>query len=488
MPIAKVKKPGKVGVMIVGHKEYWPQFPGSREKEIASGEIFQALLERCGAEVVRFYAADGTQMLDTPEKAFEAGIFFKTNDIDLCFIYLPSYVASGRYMIGAKQVACPIVVVGHKVHSELGQVSVADSNSLGGPCSSAEAYNALQRCGIEPADFIFGRQSGNWYSCKMEKEIEEWCRAADASRALKGAIFGSMGHNYEGMLDLNFDPTTFTRSFGVHIRYVEMCELVEYVKTASEAEIKAKLDEMRETFEFLEPSYDSITAPIEQKDIDWAAQCAVGLDKLVANNNLSGMAYYYEGRDNYYEEVASNLIIGNSLLESAGIPLAGEHDMKTCMAMYITSSIGAGGSFAEYGIDMIDDVVVVGHDGPHDIRISEGKPKIRGLGLYHGKRGHGISVEFPLKTGPITMLGLSSDINGRFTFICTEAESQMGPLPQTGNSCTRAAITRNVNDFVVEWAKAGNNHHLGLSIGHNNGVIAKLCKMLPDVKHIYLPA
>ena len=86
------------------------------------------------------------------------------------------------------------------------------------------------------------------------------------------------------------------------------------------------------------------------------------------------------------------------------------------------------------------------------------------------------------------MLGLSSDINGWFKFICSEAESQKGPLPQMGNSCTRAAVSRDVSDFVVDWTKAGNNHHLGLSIGHNNGVIEKLCKVLPYVKHIFIPA
>ena len=72
---------------------------------------------------------------------------------------------------------------------------------------------------------------------------------------------------------------------------------------------------------------------IQQEDIDWAAQCAVGLDKLVENNNLSAMAYYYEGLNNIYERVASNLIVGNSLLVSRGVALAGEGDMKTCMAM-----------------------------------------------------------------------------------------------------------------------------------------------------------
>ncbi len=481
MAVGQVKQKGKVGVMIVGHREYWPQFPGQREGIIASGEDFQRLLERCGADVVRWYAEDGTQMIDTPEKSFEAGIYFKKNDIDLCFIYLPSYVASGRWMIGAKQVSCPIVLIGHQVQYEIGETPIAAQTSLGGPCCVTEAYNALERCGIEPKDFVFGRKSGKWYAHDFEEQVDQWCRVADALRAYKGSIFGFMGHTYEGMLDMNFDPTAFTRSFGVHVKMLEMCELVEYVQSATDVEIKEKMDEIKEKFVFLDPSYDSTTVPINPEDVEWAAQCAVGLDKLVHNNNLSAMAYYYEGLNNYYERVASNLIVGNSLLVSQGIPLAGEADMKTCMAMFTTSAIGAGGSFAEYGVDIADNIMLVGHDGPHDIRISDAKPTIRGLGLYHGKRGHGVSVEFSLRTGPITMLGLSSDVNGHFHFVGAEAESQRGPVPQMGNTWTRAFVKSNINKFVVDWAKAGNTHHLSLCLGHQTGVIEKLTRTLPYV-------
>jgi L-arabinose isomerase len=488
MAIGRIRQPAKVGVMIVGHREYWSQFKGQREREIASGENFQALLQRYGVEVIRYYAEDGTQMIDSPEKAFQAGVYFKKNDIDLCFLYLPGYVASGRYLIGVKQVACPVVLVGHHVHHEVFDTPMERSAGGGGPCCVTEAYNALERCGIKPADFVFGRKQGPWYGFKMEKEVEEWCRAADALRAYKGAIFGHMGHSYEGMLDMNFDPTAFTRSFGVHVKMLEMCELVEYVKAVSEQEIKAKLDEIKEKFTFTDPSYDPTTVPIKQEDVEWAAQCAAGLEKLVKNNNLSGMAYYYEGRDNYYERVASNLIIGNSLLESEGIPLAGESDMKTCMAMFTTSSLGAGGSFAEYGIDIEDNIMLVGHDGPHDIRISEGKPTIRGLGLYHGKRGHGISVEFSLKAGPITMLGLSSDIRSKFRFVCAEADSQKGPVPQNGNTWTRAGMKRDVQDFVIDWTKAGATHHVALCLGRQNGVIDKLSRVLPDVDYVHVPS
>ena len=40
----------------------------------------------------------------------------------------------------------------------------------------------------------------------------------------------------------------------------------------------------------------------------------MGLDKLVTNNGLAGLAYYYAGLNNVYERVASNLVVGNTLL------------------------------------------------------------------------------------------------------------------------------------------------------------------------------
>jgi L-arabinose isomerase len=36
----------------------------------------------------------------------------------------------------------------------------------------------------------------------------------------------------------------------------------------------------------------------------------------------------------------------------------------------------------------------------------DGKPKLRSLKKYHGKPGHGASVEFKIRQGPITMLSV----------------------------------------------------------------------------------
>ncbi len=469
-------KKGRVGLMVTGHREYWPQFAGAREGHLRNGEILAEELGRNDVEVVLFHNADGDQMVDSPEIARQAGAFFRAQGIDLLFVLIPAYAASGRFMLGLLEAGCPIIPMSFQCQYDIAHTKMVDGMQVGGICALMEAVQALRRCGIEPADILFGRMypETRRFDQHLTQELSDWCRVACALRALRGAVFGSMGHTYEGMLDMNYDPTAFTRTYGIHIRYVEMCELVRYVDETTDQEVQQKVAEIASIFDFLGASYDPVTAGIGNEDVEWAARCAVGLDKLVERNGLAGLAYYYEGLDNHYERVASNLIVGNSLLTSKGVSLAGEHDMKTCVAMYIMSALGCGGSFAETGgVDFEANQFLVGHDGPHDIRIADGRPTIRGLGLYHGKRGHGISVEFSLKKGPMTMLGTGVDANGQFTLTVAEVESVEGPLPQTGNTMTRARIEGDVSRFFEDWCWANNNHHCALSIGHNGALIDK---------------
>jgi L-arabinose isomerase len=62
---------------------------------------------------------------------------------------------------------------------------------------------------------------------------------------------------------------------------------------------------------------------------------------------------------------------------------------------------------------------------------------LRGLGIYHGKRGYGVSVEFDVKPGPVTTFGIGQDRDGSYVFIASEGEVVPGPLLQIGNTTSR---------------------------------------------------
>jgi len=469
--ITSTNQKAKVGIMHCGHREYWPQFPGLKEELLKNSEVFEGYVKQSGVDVF-------SRFVDSVEAAYEFGAECKKADIDLLFVYLTTYVASGRYMQGALRADCPVVMVGLQRPVDLSQeFTLQTMTGSGSPCQMPEAYSAFARCGKKPLDIIFGEL---YNDSRVKRTIEEWCRAANAKRAFGGAIFGYMGHSYEGMLDMNFDPTTVTRDFGSHVRFVEMCELIEYIESCTKDELEAKYRQIDETFERLDKSIDPTTKDIEESDVEWAAKVSVGLDKLVKNNNLSGFAYYYEGENNsIYERAASNLMIGNSLMTTNGISMAGEGDIKTCLAMYLTSALGCGGSYAELcSVDFNADILIVGHDGPHDIRISDKKPTIRGLGLMHGKKGYGVSVEFSIKHGPMTMVSLGSDMDGKYSLIVAEGESQPGWVPPIGNTLTRGYFGPNVSEFVEDWCRALSCHHQSLAIGHCGGMVEKFGKLI----------
>ena len=343
-------------------------------------------------------------------------------------------------------------------------------------CSLPEFSGVYERLGA-PAPFFLVEAESRTEEIRRRVGIYE--RAVTALAAFKYAKFGYLGHTYDGMYDMNTDPTAFSRTFGAHVKMLEMCELAEYVHSATDAEVKAKVEEIKSIFDIREPSNDPLTDHVGESDLAGAARNAVALDKLVTNNGLSALAYFYKGEHgNEYEDIAANLIIGNTLLTSRGIPLAGEADLKTAAAMMILKSVGAGGSFAElHPFDIHDDIVLVGHDGPHNINISNEKPILRKLKKFHGKSGSGVSVEFKLKTGDVTLLSCSVDRTGSLKLISAVGESLPGAIPQTGNTNTKCRFSIPACRFVEKWCAAAPTHHLALGVGNHTEEIEIFARM-----------
>src|SRR5699024_7403519 len=146
---------------------------------------------------------------------------------------------------------------------------------------------------------------------------------------------------------------------------------------------------------------DPLAKKPTQEELEFSCRVAVAQEQMVKEYGLDSLTYYYEGEGNKYEELQAGFILGHSLLTSGGVYCAGEGDLKTALAMKIGDILGKGGSFSEIQvIDYIDGTILLGHDGPFHIDISDTKPILRGMGLYHGKQGSGISVEAKVVEGP----------------------------------------------------------------------------------------
>ena len=273
------------------------------------------------------------------------------------------------------------------------------------------------------------------------------------------------------MLDVYTDLSRQSAVFGTHIELLEMCELKRYRDEATEAEVQAKIQEFNTAFD--------VVPECESAEIERAARTSVALDKLVKTRNLGSMAYYYEGQPgNDYENIATSVIAGNTLLTGKNIPVAGECEVKNAQAMKIMAEFGTGGSFSEfYLMDFKDDVVMLGHDGPAHFAIAEGRVKLVPLPIYHGKPGKGLSIQMTVKHGPVTLLSVVEGQDGVFLLVA-EGESVDGPILEIGNTNSRYRFSIGAKQFMNQWSKQGPAHHCAIGVGHIADKIEKLGQIL----------
>jgi L-arabinose isomerase len=282
------------------------------------------------------------------------------------------------------------------------------------------------------------------------------------------------------MLDMYSDFTAVHAQLGAHVEVLEIDDLGARTAAATDEEIAAKQQEIREMFSFADPSQDPIAGPISDEQLDWSARVAVGLDRMVADFDLDALTYYYRGIDgNEAERLGAGVIVGNSLLTARGIPTAGEGDLKTNIAQLVLDRLGAGGSYTEYyALDFAGDFVLMGHDGPGHVAIAQERPTLRALELYHGKRGAGLSVEFKVRYGAITIIGCTQTADGALKLLVAEGESIPGETFRIGNTNSRLRFGLPPAEFFERWCAQGPTHHVALGVGHRAGEVAKVAALL----------
>ncbi len=464
--------PLRIGLFGIGLDTYWPQFDGLKERlegylEQVAGKLAKDGVEICNAGLV-----------DSPERAVEAGSFFRRSEVDIVFLHVTTYALSSTVLPVMQRAKVPVVImnlqpgeaIDYEAFNKLGDRTKMTGDWLAwcSACPVPEIANAFKRAGID-----FHQVTGTLLEGDpVWNEVEEWIEAARVAHTMANNRLGLLGHYYNGMLDIYTDLTAQLACFGGHMEILEVEELAAIRRDISQAAVDAKIAEFQNTFD--------IQPDVSPDELLRAARTAVALDQLVEKHRLGSMAYYYMGTgSNENEDVMTSVILGNSLLNGRGVPVAGEYEVKNAQAMKIMDTFGVGGSFTEYyAADFREDVVLLGHDGPGHIKIASSKTKVRPLDVYHGKVGRGLSVEMSVQHGPVTLLSLIEGAHGRPEFLVAEGESVPGPILQIGNTNSRYKFPIGARGFMEQWNAHGPAHHCAIGVGHISQKLKKLAALL----------
>ena len=479
----------RIGLYSAGLKAYWAQFAGMKERLTAYGKFIEEQLSEYG-EVYNF------GLVDDEKSGREAGEWLNSKNVDIIFSHSATYYTSSSVLPVHQICKAPVVILNLQPTAEMNYLKTGTGEWLAhcGACPVPELCNAFNRAGISytVVNGLLGQQTTPEISVTDERtcqrpeaqkaweSIIEWVRAAEVKRTLQHSRFGFLGNNYSGMLDMYSDFTMLQAQTGIHVEILEMCDLDRNMKKVNENDIGKKREEIEKFFTI---SGDSPSDPIAKKPTEeqlcWSAKVAAAQEKMAEEYDLNALAYYYHGSNNYYEELQGGFIVGHSLLTAKHIPCAGEGDIKTALAMKICDILGTGGSFCEIvAVDYNKGTIILGHDGPFHIDIAKEKPVLRGMGIYHGKRGSGVSVEAQVKEGPVTMLGVTQTGDGKLKMIISEGTAFDYQTLMIGNTQTHVKFSSDPDSYMDKWFAQAPTHHLAMSVGANARTFEKVAKLL----------
>jgi L-arabinose isomerase len=464
--------PLSIGLFGIGLDAYWPQFAGLKERLESYLDRVRRKLEALDVRIVNL------GLIDTPEKAVDAGHRFRQADVDLIFLHVTTYALSSTVLPVVRRAKVPVIILNLQPGPA---IDYASFNRMGDRARMTGEWLAFcSACPVPELASVFARARIPFHQVTgmldddppCWNEVAEWVAAARVAHVLEHNRLGVMGHYYGGMLDIYSDLTQHAAAFGGHVEIIEVDELARLRTEVKDSDIRVCVNHFRLVFD--------VQADCPEAELERAARTSLALDRLVAEHRLGSLAYYYMGTGNpANEDAISSIILGNSLLTARGIPVAGEMEIKNVQAMKILDTLGAGGSFTEYyALDYRGDVVLMGHDGPGHIAIAEGKTKVRPLQVYHGKVGKGLSVEMSVRHGPVTLLSVVQTVDGRLELLLAEGESVSGPILEIGNTNSRYRFSPGARRFVEEWNRHGPAHHCAVGVGHLASKLHKLGSLL----------
>ncbi len=463
----------KIGLYGIGLDVYWSQFGGLKERLT---RYQQEIADHIGDMLIDIEVVN-VGIVDTHQQACKTGIELKKENVEAVFLFVSTYALSSTVLPVVQELKVPVIVLSIQPEKAIDYNSFNRLGDRGKMTGEWLAY--CQACSAPEIASVFNRSKIDYHlvvgSLDDEdtwSEIGEWLIAVKTVNVIRKTRIGLLGNYYGGMLDVYSDLTLLSSKFGCHFELLEPGEILNYRDNLSEEEIKDRIVEFSERFE--------IDTGCSRSDMERASKTSVALYRLVHDNELGALAYYFEGSgDSRYEEIITSIIPGNTLLTMNHIPVAGEYEVKNVIAMKIMDILGSGGSFSEfYTMDLKDDIVMLGHDGPGHPEIAEGKVKLVPLPVYHGKPGKGLSIQMSVKHGDVTLLSVVEQAGGRVMLLTAEGECVKGPVLNIGNTNSRYRFSTGAKEFVKQWSMQGPSHHMAVGLGHVADKIEKIAKLL----------
>ena len=439
----------RIGLLPTGLNMYFHQYANLKEMGLAMYDKLVGKLSEY-ADVV------SPGLVDTHETAMKAAEVFKEGDVDILLIFPFGYTTGTLIVPSVNAVNVPIRLVNAHEDSSYDYANADTELYLHheGACPIPE-YS----CTLVAMKRAFQVITGHFGDDKFWEEVRRTCMGAAAAKAYSRCRFAVIGNTYTGMVDMPVDDHKILRATSQLVCRPEIQEIEQAYDAVTDEQLQEMYKEFREFYE--------VDESVTDEHMRESAKIAVAFDEIVKKYEIDGLGYYWWGQDEKYIQLRGQSSLAASRLTAMGIPSVTEGDVKAAMAMKILNLLGGGGMFLEFfSQDFDENFILMGHDGPSNVDLAVGKPKLQNLTTHHGKIGEGLGIDFDMKLGTCTILNLTQvGTDKTFKLIYTVAEVVPGDILNIGNPNCRVRVEKPIPEFFNDWCVEGPGHHSALGLG-----------------------
>ncbi|MGC9218028.1 MAG: L-fucose/L-arabinose isomerase family protein [Athalassotoga sp.] len=315
----------------------------------------------------------------------------------------------------------------------------------------------IYKMGHDNFEFFYGTMEEDHFS----EKLNQWLDALRIVKKWKNAKIGLIGAHAKSFFNIDvYEPALYS-DIGGEIEYVSLESV--FNSRIEEEFIDKEAEEIRKIYSFGEN--------MDEARLKKVAKLSLTFEKMVNDSKFDAMAI------RCWPEFASVYGISPCAAMSKfmvkHIPIACEGDIEGSLGMMAYKSIGCNEVFLADVSQIIDENdLLLWHCGVAPYNTWDGKSE-KTLDTYFAN-GHGVTVGFVLKTGPVTIMRVDY-ARGKWRIFLQEGE--VVPMEKELKGTYARVKVKSSIDVVEKLIKNGFAHHVVLGYGNYSEVIKELAKI-----------
>ncbi len=386
----------KVGVLPLSWFEWWPMYPesGLRESILADSDRFvERMQEKFGD---KYDLVIPKEHIDTLNKAYDVGEYFKSEGIDAIIIDEATYITDFIPIQAIDALPdIPVILFVTQASDNLWDTMCnTDVIRYEGLVGNTQLAGAFKKMGRKYRAVVGSLEDEEAFA-----EIGRHLKALQLISDLKCMDIGFVGHTFRGMYDIEVDKTKIKGVFGPNVLYLDVTHLIDIWKALSEDEISIYVEQIKRELPY---KFEGI----DEEDVRKSVSLGLAVRKLIEKFGIDGLTLLGQ----HHVEVATRASADLSFYcaENDGCMTSHEGDLANLVMKYILNHIsGDLPVFLEWSaFDIATDTLLLTHHGVVDPKVhaaDQAKCRVTPSPEKWDFTGHGMSVEYMSKPGKVTL-------------------------------------------------------------------------------------